>query len=83
MGNGLLRRQLSQLVEQEVKLELGREVRQPSVAERLQRPVRDEGAHQVHVCDVDIQVGVLVGDGVTGNDVIFGSEDVVDPVDGF
>ncbi len=66
-----------------MKLELGREVRQPAVAERLQRPVGDESTHQVHVCDVNVQVGVLVGDGVTGNDVIFAFEDVIDPVDGF
>ena len=33
--DGLLGRQLAQLVEQHVQLELGRQVRQPTVAERL------------------------------------------------
>ena len=63
VGDGLLRRQLSQLVEKKVKLELGREVGQAAVAERLQRAVGDECAHEVHVNDEGVLVGVLVLDG--------------------
>lgn len=82
VGDGLLRRQLSQLVEKKVKLELGREVGQAAVAERLQRAVGDECAHEVHVDDEGVLVGVLVLDGRVWNDVILGAEDLVDPANG-
>ena len=52
---------LPQLVEQDVQLELGAEVAQSTVAERLERPVGDEGAEQLDVGDEGAQVGVLVG----------------------
>jgi hypothetical protein len=42
--DGLLSRQLSQLVEKDVQLELVRQVGETSVAEALQRPCRQEGA---------------------------------------
>jgi hypothetical protein len=41
--HGLLGRQLPQLVEKDVQLELVRQVGQTSVAEALQRPCRQEG----------------------------------------
>ncbi len=43
--DGLLGCQLSQLVEKNVQLELVRQVGQTSVAEALQRPYSQEGAH--------------------------------------
>ena len=78
----LLSRQLPELVEEQVQLELGRQVGQASVAERLEGPVGDEGAHQVHVRDVHVEIGVLVLDGSPVGEVGLGLEDVVDSVDG-
>ena len=82
MWHRLLGRQLPQLVEQQVQLELGRQVGQASVAEGLEGPVSDEGAHQVHVRDEHVQVWVLVLNGSAVLEVRLGLEDVVDPVDG-
>ena len=55
-----------ELVEQYVQLELGAEVAEAAVAERLERPVGDEGAQQLDVGDEGAQVGVLVGHGLPG-----------------
>ena len=53
-------------IEETVELELGAEVAEAAVAERLERPVGDERAQQVDVGHEGLQVGVLVGNGISG-----------------
>ena len=51
MGDGLLRREFPQLIQEDVKLEFGAEVAQAAVAEGFQGAVGDQGAHEIHILD--------------------------------
>ena len=61
MWHSLLARELAKFVQQHVQLELGRQVAQSPVAERLQRPVGYHGAQEVHVADEGGEVWIGVG----------------------
>ena len=62
MWHCLLCRQLPQLVEQDVQLELGLKVGEAPVTETLERTVSDHGAHVLHVRHEGLQVGDVVVD---------------------
>lgn len=60
MWNRLLSCQLPHLIEEDVQLELGAEVLEAAIAERLNRAIGNEGTQQVDVLDVAPEVGVVV-----------------------
>lgn len=60
MGHGLLTGELAELVKQYVQLELGGQIAESPVAERLQRPVGDHRAEKVHVANECRQIGIGV-----------------------
>ncbi len=57
MSHSFLRRQLSDLVEEHVELELGAEVAQAPVTKTLERTVGYECTQQVHIGDELLQLG--------------------------
>ena len=81
MWHGLLCRQLPQLVQQDVELELGLKVGEAPVTETLERTVRDHGAHVLHVRHEGLQVGHVVLYGSPGLQILLSPEDLENSLD--
>jgi len=84
VGHGFLQRQFLQLVEQDVQLILGRQVRQSAVTKRFQGSIRDHDAHSLDVVQILPEDGIVAVETLSalqGVGVLVDVEDAVDAAD--